>query len=269
MTGAAAEEFFSWLTLMSMAATIGFARYYGLTFVFPLFSWMEVRGPLRFAIAAALSVPSMLMVYQMLRVSGPLTPFLWAALVAKEAFIGALIGGLLGLPFWAIQGIGDTVDVYRGASAANLFDPVHAQEMTISGKFFVMFALALFAVLGGIGESVDLVQRSHGVWPALSLVPPFEISTLKGVADVALKAITIALVLGAPLLIALLLVDVALIFAVRGARSFNIYDLTNAARGLLLIIILPVYATFFAHHFQIHLRGLLQAFGAAITAAGN
>lgn len=265
MIGLLGDDFYRWLNLISMAASIGLARYYGFTFMFPLFSWMEVRGPLRFAIAAALSMPSILMVFQLLRETGMPTPLMWTALVAKEAFVGALLGGFVGLPFWGVQAIGDTVDLYRGSSAANLFDPVHAQEMSISGKFLVMFALAIFVLLGGIAETVDLVIRSQAAWPVMSLTPPFEMASLAAFGAVAAKAMTVAMVLGAPLLLALLLVDVALVFAVRGARSFNVYDLTNSARGLMLLIILPVYAMLFTHHFEQHLRDLLRAMSAAIS----
>ena len=259
------SDMFALLTLLSISVSIGFARYYGFTYVFPLFTWMEIKGPLRFAIAAGLSVPSMVAVYQMVRETGQPGPALWAALVVKEAFVGALLGGLLGLPFWGIQGVGDAVDVYRGASAANLFDPIHAQEMTISGKFLIMLSLALFMVLGELDQSVDLLLRSQAVWPAMTLAPPFELQTLKGFGDVALKALTIALVLGAPLFIALLLVDVTLIFAVRGARAFNVYDLTHSARGLLLMLVLPVYAILFGHHFETQLRDTMASFLAVIA----
>lgn len=263
--GASGDTLFAMMTPFSMAATIGLARYYGFSFVFPLFTWMEIRGAMRFAIAAGLSVPSMVMVYQMVRNGAQPTPAIWAALVVKEAFVGALIGGLLGLPFWGIQGVGDALDVYRGASAANLFDPIHAQEMTISGKFLMMMALALFAILGGVGESVDLLLHSQSVWPVMNLAPPFDVAALKGFGAVVLKALTIALVLGAPLFIALLLVDVTLIFAVRGARSFNVYDLAHSARGLLLLFILPAYVILFAHHFETYLRDVLGVLRRSIT----
>lgn len=269
MLGALSEDLFRWLTLLSVAGTLGFARYYGFTFIFPLFSWMEVRGPLRFAIAIGLSLPSAVMVHQLLREGGMPSPGLWAALMVKEAAVGMALGSVMGLPFWAMQGVGDTIDVYRGASAANLFDPVNAQEMTISGKFLVMFSLTLFAALGGIGETVDLLLRSQRAWPVLALSPPFEIATLKGFGEVALKALMIAVALGAPLLIALLLVDVALVFAVRGARSFNVYDLTNAARGLMLVLVLPVYVTLFARHFPDLLRPLLRLMSDLVTALGR
>jgi type III secretion protein T len=258
-------DLFAPLKLLLMALTIGFGRYYGFTYVFPLFSWMEIRGTARFAIASGLSVPSILLVYQIMRDTGQPETMLWLFLVVKEVFVGAVLGGLIGLPFWGLQGVGDAVDVYRGGSAANLFDPVHAQEMTLAGQFLTMMALVLFVVLGGLEHSVDLLLRSQSAWPAMMLAPPFEFATVKGFAEVALKALTVALVMGAPLLIGLLLVDVTLIFAVRGARSFNVYDLVNSARGLLLILILPAYAILFANHFETHMRDFLGALRGVIA----
>ncbi|HRJ69010.1 MAG TPA: flagellar biosynthetic protein FliR [Beijerinckiaceae bacterium] len=258
------DGFFELATLFTMAATIGFARYYGFTFVFPLFSWMQVRGPLRFAIALGLSMPSIILVYGQLRSGGLVPTGMWAVLVAKEALVGALIGALMGLPFWAMQGMGDAIDVYRGGSAANLFDPVHAQEMTITGNFLLLLALVLFVVIGGVSQSVDIVLRSQAVWPAMHLVPPFEWEALRNLADVAARGLSIALIVAAPLLIAMLLIDVALMFAVKGARTLQIYELSQAARGLLLLMILPAFVLLFESHFVTYLRGLLEAMRSAL-----
>lgn len=258
------DEAFQHLTLFTMAATIGFARYYGFTFVFPLFSWMQMRGLMRFSIALGLSLPSTLLVYGQLRAGGVVGNGLWAALVAKEALVGALMGLLLGLPFWAMQGMGDAIDVYRGGSAANLFDPVHAQEMTISGNFLLLLALVMFVALGGVRESVDLILRSQAVWPAMNLLPPFDWQRARDLGDVAARGLSIALIIAAPLLIAMLLIDVALMFTVKGARTLQIYELSQAARGLLLLLILPAFVLLFETHFSTALRRLLDAMRVAL-----
>lgn len=263
------DEFFQLLTLMTMAATIGFARYYGFTFIFPLFSWMQIRGPLRFAVALGLSMPSVLLVYGQLKAGGMVGSGMWAVLVAKEALVGALMGALLGLPFWAMQGVGDAIDVYRGGSAANLFDPVHAQEMTISGTFLLLLSLVLFVVIGGVNETVDLMLRSQAAWPAMHLVPPFEWERIRHLGDIAARGVSIALVVAAPLLIAMLLVDVALMFTVKGARTLQVYELSQAARGLLLLLILPAFVLLFESHFTTALRGLLDALRGALGQIGR
>lgn len=257
-------EWFRWLELITVALTIGCARAYGFTFMFPLFSWLQLRGMLRFAVALGLGAPSAILVYGTLRESGAPAPLLWAGLVAKEAAIGAAFGALLGLPFWALQGMGDAIDVYRGGSAANLFDPVNAQEMTISGTLFTLTALAFFVVFGGVHETIDLIMRTQAVWPALSLAPPFEWARLSGLVEIMSRALLLAMLIAAPLMIAMFLVDVALVFAVRGAPSFHVYELTQAVRGLLLLMVLPVWVMLFESHFGGFLRGLLASLREAL-----
>lgn len=264
MGGATEADLIRLATLLSMSVTIGFARMYGFTFVFPLFGWMEVRGPLRFAIAFGLSVPSIVAVHGLLQAAPALTPGGWVALVVKEAVVGALLGGLYGLPFWAIQGVGDMVEVYRGASAANLFDPVHAQETSIGGKFLIMLALVLFVALGGVADCAELMLASYRSWRALEFLPLMDWAALRGLGAVIGRGLTLAVVLGAPLVLVLLLVDVALIFAVRSARSFQINDLNHAARGLMLLLVLPVFVTLFGAHLGPQLRALLLAMRAAL-----
>jgi type III secretory pathway component EscT len=41
------------------------------------------------------------------------------------------------------------------------------------------------------------------------------------------------------------MVDIGLVFSGKSAKQFNLYDLSNTLRNLILLIILPVYFVFF------------------------
>jgi type III secretion protein T len=161
---------------------------------------------------------------------------------------------LLGLPFWAAQIAGDVTDAFRGASAANLFDPVNANEISITGTFLVLYSLAIFAIIGGIPMLVDVLMRSLAVWPSATLLIDINTVALASLAKIGAHALLISIILAAPLLIALALADIALIFAVRSGRSFPIYDLTNTFHNVIFMFMMPIFAILFIQHFPPILR---------------
>lgn len=236
------------------AGFVGSARFMGLSIFFPLFSWLQIRGLLRNTIIVALSVPNIALIYFSLSAAPVPGMFETVPLVMKEFVIGAVLGLLLGLPFWAAQIAGDVTDAFRGASAANLFDPVNANEISITGTFLVLYSLAIFAVLGGMPMLIDALMRSLAVWPSTVLTIDINTATLATLAGIGGRALYISLILAAPLLISLALADIALIFATRSGRSFPIYDLTNTFHNLIFIFILPAFALLFVEHFPPILR---------------
>jgi type III secretion protein T len=253
------NEFLDWMKKVFYAGSVGSARFMGLSLFFPLFSWLQIRGVLRNTIIVALSVPNIALIYFALG-DGPVPSiFHDITLVVKELAIGAVLGMLLGLPFWAAQIAGDVTDAFRGASAANLFDPVNANEISVTGTFLTLYTLVIFALIGGMPMLIDVLMRSFAAWPSATLMVDLNTATLAKLAEIGAQALFIALILAAPLLIALALVDIALIFAVRTGRSFPIYDLTNTFHNLIFIFILPWYALLLVEHFPPILRNMFTS----------
>lgn len=230
--------------LIIKAVGLGSARLMAVLFVFPLFSWTRLQGTLRTAIGLSLSLPSILLAYQLLKET-PLTAGEFTVLVTKEGAVGLIIGLVLGLPFYAAQAAGDVIDVYRGASAANLFDPVNAQESTVLGTIMILMTLALFVIGGGMLLMIEIVVDTYTAWPMLQLTPNIGLPLDSTVGAGLLAIFRIALVIGGPLLIFLAMVDIGLVFSGKSAKQFNLYDLSNSLRNMILLIILPVYFVFF------------------------
>ncbi|PTN41856.1 EscT/YscT/HrcT family type III secretion system export apparatus protein, partial [Achromobacter xylosoxidans] len=90
-------------------------RILALCAMLPLFNRQLLPGMLRYAICAAIGlvlVPALAPRYAMIDM-GAVELVL---LVAKEVFIGLVMGFLVAIPFWIFEAVGFVVDNQRGAS---------------------------------------------------------------------------------------------------------------------------------------------------------
>ena len=95
-------------------------------------------------------------------------------LVAKEMFIGLILGVLLALPFWIFTNIGYLVDVQRGAFNALFTTPFLQEQYSPLGIFLLHAAIAIFFSIGGLLIFLEVIYLSFTVWPILSPLPSFD-----------------------------------------------------------------------------------------------
>lgn len=258
MEGLPFNELIGWVQRIFYAGFVGSGRFMGFAVFFPLFSWIQLRGVLRNGVIVALSLPNIAVIYLNLGDAPIPGLFQTIPLIIKEVAIGIVFGMLLGLPFWAAQMAGDVTDAFRGASAANLFDPVNSNEVSVTGTFLVLYSLAIFVLIGGIPLLVDMMMRSFAVWPSTTLFVDINQAAFIDFAGVAGRALMMALIMAAPLLISLAFADLAIIFATRSGKSFPIYDLINTFHNMIFILVLPFFALLFMEHYPPVLRTLFN-----------
>lgn len=134
-------------------------------------------------------------------------PFMVAAV--GELAVGAITGWVTGLLFAAAEMAGSMADATSGLSFASLVDPVSgSQQASFARLFSITFLAVCFAadahhlLLAGFAGTLDAVPP--GVWPA------FEKDALGAVATGVMALMRAAVEVGAPLLGALFLTEVAL-----------------------------------------------------------
>jgi type III secretion protein T len=230
------------------ALVLGSMRVLGIAFVFPLFTWTRLTGPIRLVFAFAVSLPVSAMVHADLGRAGELAPATLAVLIGKEFMLGAAIGMVLAIPFWGAQAAGDVVDLYRGASAANLHDPMNATEVSVLGTLLIQLTLALFVVSGGLTTTLGAVFDTFRAWPVTQIAPPFTLDAVAAAGSLVGALVRVGVTIAGPLLLAMLLADVALVLIARGARQFPVFDLSVTAKNLVLIVLAPIYALFFGSY---------------------
>jgi type III secretion protein T len=158
--------------------------------------------------------------------------------ILKEIFIGLTIGFAFGIVFWALEGAGQVIDAKIGASSAQLSDPVTGQQSTLIGSFLGRLGGYLFAAFGGLQLFVDLVLSSFRVWPALDPMP--DLNALGSLFFISRfdELMRLVLLLAAPALCILTLVELGAGFINRYAPQLNVFVLSMALKGWLAVLIL-------------------------------
>lgn len=220
--------------------------------MFPLFFWLKLSTFMRLAVALALVMPNFLAMQAELQVVNTYAApvFLWLAM--KEALLGACLGLLVGLPFWACQAAGDVVEIYRGANVANVADPVNASQTTVLGQAMLLIGLGLFVVVDGLLVLAKLHILSFGVWPILSTRPNLDMAALMTFARGTVQLMELGLLMAAPLLIVLFFTEFATAFAGRGSKLSSLNDVTSTLKNLLLIVLIPTYMLFVSEYIRTH-----------------
>ena len=243
-----------------LAAVIALARPTAMMAVTPVLTRGNLTGLLRGAVAAVLAFPAIphLAGQVTLEGQGSLALLL---LTAKEAVIGALLGLMLGLPFWAFEVAGDLLDLQRGATAGRLNDPAGFDDVSITGTLLVVTGITLFVATGGLLTLASLLYASWAIWAPLAAMPLPTAQApllLLGFLDALLRQ---GLLLAVPVIVAMLLADLALVLVGRFAPQLRIEDMASAARNLVFYVFMPAYCAFLLSYLQadtLALPGLLD-----------
>ncbi|WP_294486095.1 type III secretion system export apparatus subunit SctT [uncultured Mailhella sp.] len=230
-----------------LAFLLGTPRLFMLMQTAPFMGGTLVTGQLRFTIVLA----CYLVLHPMLLAQIPLWEGLSlasglhvGALIAKEVFLGMLMGFLVGMMFWTIQCAGFFIDNQRGAGQATETDPLAGEQTSPTGSFFFQSAVYVFFSTGAFLTFLGVVYASYEFWPVASLLPStfFQQPTLplffaKKVSDLALDMV----LLSGPVVVACLLTDISLGLINRFASQLNVYVLAMPVKSGLASLLLIFY----------------------------
>jgi type III secretion protein T len=237
--------FVAWLGVVTMRIAVAF-------FVLPLFSPALMTGSARAMIVLVLAIlPVGVVPLEDFSANPPATI---GAMLVREAVVGLLLGVLLSLPFWVVQNVGALIDLVTGTSNASVFDPMSGHEGGPLANTLHHLFIALFLATGGFTLIADALYDSYRVWPLGAPVPDFDavartfwLKTTDGLFSASLK-------LAAPVVVALLVVDVALGLVNRVAPSFNVFEMSPAIKGGVALLMLYLVFAFFAEQLLAHVR---------------
>ena len=159
-------------------------------------------------------------------------------IVLKEILIGIAIGYTFSVVFWALEGAGQVLDNKIGATSAQLVDPITGQQTTLLGAYLGRLAGYLFAAFGGLTLFVDLLLSSFAVWPVLSKFPDLNAAGSMFFVERFDELMRLMLLLAAPALCVLTLLEFGLGFMNRYSPQLNVFTLSMPLKSLLAILIL-------------------------------
>lgn len=242
------EKFFPFLTELVypilVAASVGMTRALGVILITPAFNRLGLTGMIRSAVAVTIALPAIPFIFSALPSLGPLSAFGLAALLIKELMIGAVIGVVFGIPFWAAEVAGEVVDLQRASTMGQLLDPMGSTESGVTSTLLVVTLVALFFVSGGFMIMLEGFYASYALWPVERFVPVLESRTALTMLDMLDQVMRVGVLMVAPLVIALLVADLMLAYLARMAPSLNVFSLSLAIKNLLFTFLMLLYIVF-------------------------
>jgi type III secretion protein T len=192
----------------------------------------------------------------------------WPGIVLKELFLGIGIGFCFGMVFWALGAAGNVIDNQVGMAIASVLDPIQGHQTSLHGQFLSLLASWLFMASGAFLVFLDLLMSSYALWPVASFFPTLTPGGMNLFVGHFSYLMTALLVLAAPAMVVLFLVDLSLGLVNRYAPQLNVFMLAIPIKAWLataiLMLMLGVFVEILLERIGAN-RGLLvvlqRAFG--------
>jgi type III secretion protein SpaR/YscT/HrcT len=189
-------------------------------------------------VALGLSLFAILMPHIVLRFTKPLEyNVMMIFYVLKELLVGTLIGFLVSIPFFIVQGSGVMIDHQRGAASLMVNDPTTQNQASPLGTLYNYILIFIFYYIGGPFEVIEALIRSYDIIPADQFLSPAFFSdnapAWKVIMGLLNKTMALIIQLSAPSLIAILMTDSFLGIINRLAPQVQISFLGMGLKSLL------------------------------------
>jgi type III secretion protein T len=227
--------------LVAMALTV--ARIGAAAYIVPFLGGQVLSRSVRNAVIIGLAIPVVPVVHAGLA-GTTLTPLALLGLVAKEVFLGIVIGFLSSIAFWGAVGVGYIMDNQRGTTLASVYDPLLGEQTSPTGEFLHIVLVVLFHASGGLHLFLDVLYQSYRIWPAVTFWPRPDTRFplfLLGQTDRLMRS---TVVLAAPVVIAVFLSEFGLGLMNRFAPQMNAFSLSMPVKSLVGAVVLVVYLPF-------------------------
>ena len=215
------------------ALLLGTARAAGFVLLSPPFNARTIPGPVKGALAMALSLLLSTQIAPTL--PDPTAGFLVVSAVT-EVIIGAALGFVVQLLFTAVQMAGDLIDLTGGFSLQPAYDPLAMTMNSSIGRLHYLLATTLLFSSNGHLLVVKGFATSYQGMPVGADVPTEQLGAvlITAFTMMFLAAVQIA----GPMVAVLLLADVALALLSRAAPALNIFSFGFPFKIMLTLMML-------------------------------
>ncbi len=141
--------------------------------------------------------------------------------VFREVLLGLAIGFLVKLVFTAVEIAGQVTGMQMGLGIANVIDPQTSSQMSVLSQFYNLSGILLFFSLNAHLIFIFAIKESFAI------VPPYSFSITGGMTQdflfVTGEMFKIAVKIAAPIMVSILLVNVAMGVMARTVPQLNIF----------------------------------------------
>jgi len=244
----------AWLAAMFLP----FARILALFAAAPILG--QTRIPMRVRIGLALAI--VVVVAPTLPPMPPIAPASATGMLvlATQVVIGLAIGLALRLVFTAVEMAGDLIGLQMGLGFAMFYDPGNVQHTPIVGQFMGLLATLTFLALNGHLLLISAIVESFHALPISAT--PIGSGLFETLARHGAVIFAAGLQLALPLIVTMLVVNLALGVLTRSAPQLNIFavgfPVTLAIGFGALILTLPYFAPLFERTLDHAFRLVMQ-----------
>jgi flagellar biosynthetic protein FliR len=183
------------------------------------------------------------------------SPFVFCLGLASEVIIGLIIGFLLQLVFVGVQLAGQTAGFQMGFAIANVVDPASSMQIPMLSQFLNLFALMIFLSLDIHHYFIKALVDGFEIIPFWAARFDGDIFNL--LVQTVSNAFVIAVKIGAPVMVALLLTSVALGLIARTVPQMQIFIVAMPVKIILGMLFLGFSLPFCMNY----LRSIFMALG--------
>jgi flagellar biosynthesis protein FliR len=239
------------------------ARVTPLFFLAPVFSSQIIPPHVRGIIAVGISIGLAPIALQGQQI--PTDALTLAGLVIEGMLVGLGFAFTIGVLLAAVESAGSMIDVLSGFSYGNLINPMNHQESAVMTRFYSLVGTMIFLVIGGDAWTLRGLARTFTLVPLTS--GPRLASLVGGAEQVFSTVFAGALEVAAPVVIALLITDVAFGIVSRVVPQLNVFAVgfpTKVAVALLVVgASLPFTANWISNELSVSVGDALGALHAA------
>jgi type III secretion protein T len=234
---------------------LGFPRILAILIVFPLLPSSSFPLAVRNGIAIAVLLP----VYPLLRAAlpdSPDQPLRWLIFIAKEFAIGAAIGWAFGVIIWAMEMVGDLLDIQTGTSSGATFDPLSQQPAAVFSQLMRSIGMSMFLGVGGFLALLRMFYESLRVWPLKATFPldPTVVWEMMRTSSSHILTTTMSIVL--PFIVLLLIIELGLGLLNRSLPQLNVFSLSMPIKMLVAILLIVLALSYLSDLMMQFVSGL-------------
>lgn len=219
------------------------ARVTPLFVIAPLFSSAMIPPRVRAIIAVGISIGLTPVALQGQHIPGAALALV--GLILEGMLVGFAFAFALSLLLAAVESAGSLIDILAGFSYGTLINPFSGEQSAAMSRFYSLVGTAIFLVIGGDGWTLRGLGRTFSLVP-LTRAP--RLGSLIGGAELAFSTIfTAALEVAAPVLVALLITDVAFGVVSRVVPQINVFAVGFPAKAAVALLIVSASMPFVAN----------------------
>ncbi len=141
-------------------------------------------------------------------------------LAARELIVGLTLGFLTRLFFFVVSMVGDLVSMSVGLSAAQLYNPMMGSQGGVIEQFYSAMATLVFLAISGHHMLISAIVQSYDLVPVSSLA--LNLGPFAEIAVFGQAALMMTIKMCAPVLVAILLVNLAMGILGRAVPQINV-----------------------------------------------